>query len=212
MIRQAHSYLAGAVSGATLIAAAIVVFILLLVSTQGFRDLPLINVGGSESTAVDSADPAAPRGSVATSDSGRSAGASNRSASVTRGGGLATDGAEGTATSPAPGNSAGNGGAGASPGNSSTPTSGGGGGSSSSPSGGGGSGASAGDTVSGTVADTVNGVVDRVDGALGGALDRTGVTDVTQGAVDGVAGSNSVVGQAVDRTAGAVRDLLGGGR
>jgi len=41
MIRQAHSYFAGAVSGATLIAAAVIVFVALLISTQAFRDWPI---------------------------------------------------------------------------------------------------------------------------------------------------------------------------
>lgn len=44
MIRQAHTYLAGAVSGTALIAVAIVAFVL-LVSTQAIRDWPLGGLG-----------------------------------------------------------------------------------------------------------------------------------------------------------------------
>ena len=40
MVRQAHTYLVGAVSGTALIAAAVVAFVL-LVSAQAFRDWPL---------------------------------------------------------------------------------------------------------------------------------------------------------------------------
>ena len=58
MIRQAHSYLAGAVSGAGLIAAAVVVFILLLVSTQGFRDWPIALSADDEVTTQRARQPA----------------------------------------------------------------------------------------------------------------------------------------------------------
>jgi hypothetical protein len=68
------------------------------------------------------------------------------------------------------------------------------------------------DSASGAVTGAVNDAVDEVDGALGGALNRTGVTGVTEGALDRVAGPNSVVGQTVDEAAGAVRGLLGGDR
>lgn len=216
MIRQAHSYLVGAVSGAALIAAAVVVFILLLVSTQGFRDLPLVDAGGDESAGIAPARPAvaeSPSGAPVGGTGGRS-GDADRSASSPRQSDLAAGGAQGTATSPASsGPGAGGGGSDPSPGSASTPASGGGNGAGSAPSGGGnGRAGSGGNGVSGTIADTVNGAVSGVDRALGGALGRAGVTDVTQGVVDGVAGPNSAVGQAVDRTVEAVRGLLGGGR
>jgi len=45
MVRQAHTYLAGAVSGTALIAAAVVAFVL-IVSLQALRDWPLADLGG----------------------------------------------------------------------------------------------------------------------------------------------------------------------
>ena len=51
MIRQAHTYLAGAMGGATLIAIAIAVFVV-LVSAQVFRDWPLAALGGDDGAAV----------------------------------------------------------------------------------------------------------------------------------------------------------------
>src|ERR1700733_10665942 len=61
MIRQAHTYLVGAMGGATLIAVAVVVFVV-LVSAQVFRDWPIAALGGgSEPTAVSDAE-AAPAG------------------------------------------------------------------------------------------------------------------------------------------------------
>src|SRR4051794_2615252 len=53
MIRQAHTYLAGAVSGTALVAAAVVAFVM-LVSFQALRDWPLtdLNIGGGDDTTV----------------------------------------------------------------------------------------------------------------------------------------------------------------
>ena len=47
MIRQAHTYMAGAMSGATLIAIAIAAFVL-LVSAQVFKSWPIPDLGGGE--------------------------------------------------------------------------------------------------------------------------------------------------------------------
>src|SRR6478672_6740751 len=59
MIRQAHTYLAGALSGAALIAAAVVVFVA-LVSVQAVRDWPLSGlVSGYDPGSVSAAHPAA---------------------------------------------------------------------------------------------------------------------------------------------------------
>jgi hypothetical protein len=58
MVRQAHTYLVGAMSGATLIAIAIAVFVV-LVSAQVFKDWPLAALGGGDETAaVSKAHPA----------------------------------------------------------------------------------------------------------------------------------------------------------
>ena len=54
MIRQAHTYLAGAVSGTVLIAAAVAVFVL-LVSVQAARDWPFAGlVGGDDDASTSS--------------------------------------------------------------------------------------------------------------------------------------------------------------
>ena len=65
MIRQAHTYLAGAVSSTALVAAAVVAFVL-LVSFQALRDWPLagIGIGGDDSAAT---GPSAPGSGSATS-------------------------------------------------------------------------------------------------------------------------------------------------
>ena len=47
MIRQAHTYMAGAMSGATLIGVAIAAFVL-LVSAQVFQSWPIPGLGGGE--------------------------------------------------------------------------------------------------------------------------------------------------------------------
>ena len=71
MIRQAHTYLVGAVGGATLIALAIVA-VALLVSAQVFRDWPIaaLGGGGGESAAVSGGKPA---GGAAASAGGNAA-------------------------------------------------------------------------------------------------------------------------------------------
>ena len=72
MIRQAHTYLAGAVSGTALIAAAVVAFVL-LVSLQALRDWPLAGIGGGgDTSAVSTGRPAAGERRC---DAGRAAGA-----------------------------------------------------------------------------------------------------------------------------------------
>ena len=66
MIRQAHTYLAGAISGTALVAGAIVVFVL-LVSVQAAKDWPLSGLvgGGGDSGSVSSAQPVAVHGTAA---------------------------------------------------------------------------------------------------------------------------------------------------
>jgi phage-related minor tail protein len=66
--------------------------------------------------------------------------------------------------------------------------------------------------TSAKVTETVNSTVNSVDETVtGGALDESGVTATTEEAVNGVAGPESVVGEAVDEVGNAVGGLLGGG-
>jgi hypothetical protein len=233
MIRQAHAYLVGAVSGATLIAIAIAAFVL-LVSAQVFRDWPIAALGdsGGGSVGVSDARSASGGGGDASSSSGVAANstATTAGANAGAGGGSSADGAagvgsvDGTAATPTGqaggGSEAGGGGSPASsaPASGSTPSASSGNSGSGSGSGGGGGGGSSGSgpaasTPSGKVAETVNDTVGTVDETVtGGALEKTGVTGVTEGVVNGVAGPESVVGKAVDETAGALGGILGGGK
>src|ERR1044072_3310033 len=61
MVRQARNYMAGAVSGTALIAAAVVAFIM-LVSLQSLRDWPLAGLGGGNEGA--SSAPLGPPGAT----------------------------------------------------------------------------------------------------------------------------------------------------
>jgi hypothetical protein len=211
MIRQAHTYLVGAMSGATLIAIAIAAFVL-LVSAQVFRDWPIAALGsGDEGASVSSAQPA---GATPAAAQGPAAAPGAGAATTAGGGGTgksAGGGSTPTATAEAPaggGESGGGGGPGgsgtggpASPAPSTAGTSAGGGAGSTSTS------------TSGKVAETVNGTVTHVDEtATGGALNEAGVTPVTEGVVNGVAGPESPVGKVVDETAGAGGGVLPGTR
>jgi len=249
VIRQAHTYLVGAMGGATLIAIAIAVFVL-LVSAQVFRDWPIaaLGDGGGESAAVSAgrpapgaasggvASPAAADRSAATTAMGRVRGAAaDSSGSVAGRDGVVVSGGGQEAAAPIGSTGAGTGeggsGAGGSPradAPSPGPAAAGGGGSSASGGGGGGGGDGGGaesgggstggaggsaPSTSGQVTETVNNTVSGVDETvLGGTLDNTGVTTVTEGAVDGVAGPESTVGKVVDEAVGAVGGLLGGKR
>lgn len=263
MIRQARRYLLGAVSGATLIAIAIGVFVV-LVSAQVFHDWPLAALGDEGSAVAPSrpvaggeavkaaaiaagtaarrggADAGAPRRDRSRGDretAGGSVAAALTGAGSTETGGGAEAGAgspastpaAGPSPSPASGGAAGSAGGGnAPPAGSGGAGDGSGGGSGSAPGAtapdsgdagpGGGSGGSAGASgnaasTAGAVAETVNGTVAQVDEkALGGALGKAGVTEVTESVVDGVAGPESTVGKVVDETVKAVGGLLGGKR
>jgi hypothetical protein len=221
MIRQARTYLVGAMSGATLIAIAIAVFVL-LVSAQVFRDWPIAALGsGDDAAAVSDAKPAGPGGTLAGQQASPAAGGrgaatggsdGNGGASGQGDGSLASVGNGSQPSAPgqggAPGSGSGGGGSGGqspaqAPGTSASSGGGGGGGSAS-----GGSGGAT--TPSGKAAETVNNTVNQVDeSALGGTLNDTGATDVTEGAVNGVAGPESPVGKVVDEVTGAVDGVLG---
>jgi hypothetical protein len=59
------------------------------------------------------------------------------------------------------------------------------------------------------VTSTVNETVNQVDQTVtGGALEETGVTQVTEEAVNGVVGPESAVGKVVDDTVGTVEGIL----
>lgn len=224
MIRQAHTYLVGAMSGVTLIAIAIAVFVV-LVSAQVFRDWPIAALGGGDETgAVSKAQPAAGSGAGVAAGSGAEAGSPGANGARKAGGPAANAGGGSVSTDTvevASGGShgaepAGSGGKGAGsesspaqgPGPSgrsagSNPAGSGGG------SGGGGGGTSSNTTssTSGQITGTVNSTVSQVDEtALGGTLNNTGVAGVTEGVV----GPESTVGHVVDETAGAAGGLLYG--
>jgi len=228
MIRQAHTYLAGALSGTALIGAAVVAFVL-LVSVSALRDWPLAEIGGGgEDAAVSDGRGIAPAGTTS-----RSASETDAAAGVKQTGGRPGEGGaarQGVATTPggpggpvaqapgpdAPASSPVGGGAGGSapqPSSTSSGTTGGG-------SGGGGSGSQPGansgggsaPSTSGAVTGAVNETVSGVDKALGGTLGETGATTVTETTVNGVAGPESTVGQTVDEVTETVGGLLPGKR
>ncbi len=230
MIRQAHTYLVGAVSATGLIAAAVVAFVV-LVSLQALQDWPLVALGGGSGTDSSSVAPARPIAPGLTpGGSGRGASASGapgegaRHSSGVRGGGsgsprvgaapggapvAAAPGGEaalpggggGTAGSPTPSPGSGSSGGSASSGGGS-----GGGTAKAKPSGGGNVTSSPSHTATSTVDDAVSGI----DQATGGALGDTGVTKATEEVVDGVAGSESTVGKTVDKTVEKAQETVGG--
>ena len=59
MIRQAHTYLAGAVSGTVLIAVAVAIFVM-LVSIQAAKDWPVAGLVGGDDAASTSVGPGRP--------------------------------------------------------------------------------------------------------------------------------------------------------
>jgi hypothetical protein len=247
MIRQTHTYLVSAMSGATLIVIAIAFFVV-LVSAQVFHDWPISGLGGGggggeETVAVAKAAPAGAPGAAATSSGAKpggvgSAGAAGRAAkpaagshltsdSVSSQGSLGSGGGQLTIEQGGSGGgSAGNGSGSATPasspssssagnGNSGSSSASGGSGDRSGGAGGGSASGSAGTTPSpsGQVTETANNTVSKVDEtALGGTLHETGVTEVTESVVKGVAGPESPVGHVVDETVGAVGGLLHGNR
>jgi hypothetical protein len=239
MIRQAHTYFAGAVSGSVLIAAAVVAFVL-LVSVQALRDWPLADLGGGGSeTAVSAGQPATGGGAPtqaagAAAASGKGAGAAadgvggqgvdgtqaGQSGKVTLGGAppAATTSpvSQAPAAAPSPAGGGASSPAAAQSGSGAAAKSSGGSGLGGtgikSPVGGGGDSGGTSQSTSGAVTGAVNETVTGVDETLGGALSETGVTKVTEEVVNGVAGPESTVGKTVDGTVKAVGGLLGGNR
>jgi hypothetical protein len=224
MIRQAHTYLVGAMSGATLIAIAIAAFVL-LVSAQVFRDWPVAALGDDDSAAVSNGQPAAGQAGSTTTGAGAQA-----AGGATQGGGATdrpgADAVSGPAPGPAtgqpvssgqPGSGAGGGGGSGNSAPAQSPSSpsssGSGAGKTSGGGGGSGRGTTQGSSPSSQVTETANNAVNQVDEtALGGTLKESGVTEATEGVVKGVVGPESTVGHAVDETVGAVGGLLPGNR
>jgi hypothetical protein len=217
VIRQAHSYLAGAVSGTALIAAAVVAFVM-LISLQALKDWPLAGIGGGgDSAAVSEGQPAA----GTTGASGAAGGAAARKASNgangkgrRQGGADSVGGQQGdnsAAGTPPVGEAPTSNSAGGTAASAPSTSSGSGGGSGGSGSGTGDAGGS-GQSTSGAVTGTVNETVSGVDPATGGALGNAGVTAVTEGAVNGAAGPESPVGKTVDKVVETAGGLLGGGK
>ncbi|HEY0391738.1 MAG TPA: hypothetical protein VGC63_08520 [Solirubrobacterales bacterium] len=235
MVRQAHTYLAGAVSGTALIAAAVVAFVL-LVSLQAIKDWPLAGIGGgSDGSAVSAGRPAAPANAAAHAAGGVGATAAGRAGSVAngngrQGGNFAGEGRQqvaaattGSPSSPQAGSPVGeapasnprsDGGAADPPGQSTSPGSGGGGAGSGGPVSlpGTGSSAGSGQSTSGAVTGAVNDTVSGADQAAGGTLGDAGVTKATEEVVNGVAGPESSAGEIVDKVGETVGGLLPGKR
>lgn len=231
MIRQAHTYLAGAVSGTALIAAAVVAFVM-LVSIQALRDWPLagISLGGDDNAAsAPSSTGGTPASQAGQASGGPTAGAAGRAAG-SRSSGPAGDrvaGTQGTrvasgaaptaaadspvAESPTSDPASPGAANGSSPSGSANTGSrdGGGGGSGSNGPLNGGPVGSVTQSPSGAATGTVNNTVSGVDEATGGVVGSTGVTKVTEETVNNVAGPESAVGQTVDETVKTVGGLLG---
>lgn len=216
--------------------AAAVIAAVLLVSAQAFRDWPLAGLpdlsGGGESGAVADGRPTA---GASPAGAGGATGAGGAGGSAAKGlagplGGNGSDQQQGALTGSPPGSTpvvvtppdspaAGDPGSGSAPAANATPSastpskspaSGPGGG------GGGGGQASGGDSggssTSGQVTKVVNDTVSGVDQTLGGALGATGVPNVTEEVVSGVAGPETTVGKTVDKVVESVGGLLGGNR
>jgi hypothetical protein len=235
MVRQAHTYLVGAMSGATLIAAAIAVFVV-LVTAQVFQDWPIAGLGGGgedsasvsggRSSGSGAGDGVAANGAVsgaggaaaANHPHGGKRAAANPISTDSPGGRTIQPGGSAPGSEPGTGTETGggaaqNGGGSPAPQGSTAATGSGGGGTggagggagAGSGSGSGGSGSSTSESVANTVNETVNGLDQTV---TGGALEKTGVTGLTEGVVEGAVGPESTVGKVVDEATGVVGGLL----
>lgn len=215
MIRQAHSYFLGAMSGTALIAGAVVVFVV-LVSAQAFKDWPISALGGGfgESAPLAPGKPVAHgEGGTAASSAPKQSQAQGKHNGDSKGGAPsrgtahnvdsvgATGGSThtGAGSSPPAGSTGGSAGgsptgAGSSAGSGST------GAGSSQPSGGG----NPGSEVTNTVNDTVSGA----GNTIGGALEGAGVPKAAEEIVNGAAGPESVVGQTAEKAGETVGGLL----
>src|SRR3954452_772321 len=203
MIRQARTYLVGAMSGASLIAVAIAVFVL-LVSTQVFGDWPVAELlGGGDQPSVSNARETgapAPAGAGRGEAEGGAKGVGGAEGGGSEGGsgggpaGLA--GGEPGAPAGAEEGGGGEGGADGGGGGGSAPVgSGGSSGDSGGASGGGNGsgGGGGGGTATSAPSQKVTGAVSETgtqvdEGVTGGAREEPGATDTAEEAVNGVAG------------------------
>jgi len=224
MIRQAHTYLVSAMSGATLIAIAIAAFVV-LVSAQVFSDWPIAALGGNDRAAVSEAQPvagddgvadAAPASAVAAgavARRGAPAGAGRRSgrggdqaakvgnSAQSRGVAVVPTGSGSTETGAEAGGggSAANGGASqpSSPTPTSAPAAQGGGSNSSGSVGGGSAGSGGGSSGGGSGSPTTNGGGSSDGGSTSGAVTETvngTVATVDEKALGGTLDSTGVTG------------------
>jgi hypothetical protein len=186
VIRQAHAYLAGAVSSVALIAAAVVVFVL-LISAQAFRDWPISGLGLAGEGDTAAVAPARPvtSGSASTAGGGASSTASGQGAASGNarhpgagghpGGGASVTSAP-SAGKPTPDSGVGGGSEPA--GAPSSPA--GAGGSAPSPSGGNAQGGGQ-SSVTETVTKAVDNTASQVENAIPGAPVKPSVTEATNG-------------------------------
>lgn len=213
MIRQAHSYLAGAISGTALIAMAVVACVV-LVSAQAFKDWPIPGLasGGQEEVSIETAKPA-PAGSAPAASATQVPNAGSTAGTQGPAGGSGSSQSTAIAEQESPGVPAPSG-----QGGSTKPDSGGGSSpapSSPSPNSTAGAGSQPGQSKTETrspsaaATETVDEVVEQVDGAVGGALEETGVPQATRGITNGLAGPTSPAGRLLDDTATTVEGLLG---
>jgi len=213
MIRQAHSYLAGAASSAALIAAGVVGFVV-IAWLSPLPSLPLPDFGGSDTATPVSASPDGPPGPGGpTTASGRAGDAT--AGARTAGSGSGAAGSPGASSGQGGGEPIGSpGGLAENPGAAPAPSGGGRGEAPATTPQGSGQGleSGGGNVNSQAVTDAVNDAVAGADSATGGALQQTGVPGAAQGAVEGLVGPSSTTGQAVDGALGAVNEGLGGER
>ncbi len=224
LVRQAHSYFAGAISSTVLIAAAVVTFVL-LVSAQAFRAWPISGLGLSSGGGTVSVSSGRVVGGTSASDPHVVAAATKGEATIGGGAGRRTPGGAGAvgrqgglggspgATAPRerPGSPSGGGGSSSPsrPSSTSVPSDGSGSPVTSGEAGGGGGGSgSSGGSASAGVTNSVENTANQVGSTVGGALGNTGATKITEGVVSGVAGPTSTVGHAADETTSAVGGLL----
>src|SRR6476619_5900228 len=119
MIRQAHTYLVGAMSGATLIAIAIAAFVL-LVSAQVFRDWPVAALGNGDEGSISQSQsaggaPAGVQGAALGAGAGAATAAGGANGEAGRGGGSAPAGTTEGSTGGGGGESGGGAGGGGEP-------------------------------------------------------------------------------------------------